>query len=270
MKDAHRISAMLICLALISACSVRPVKLAKLPPNTLEATESIGVMWLSRCAKRHACIEEPYKANSADFVAHGLEGSLWVAAAYAADQKLIKAVKKLKSSPIIRTHFIDVVAKAIEGKNLSAFIRSDPIYPGDLKPLGTVQSLRVEPRGTRQSTVLLGDSMVKVEYDFSAIAGELNTDYLLVLQVIEYGVRRVFGAFGLPTSAPYTAAGVRAYMINSKTGELLLDDVAYYEMSVDEDFERRNYRSVLEATNTALTSAVSDVTRTIVTAIQKQ
>jgi len=268
MRDSICISSMLFCVVLLSACSVQPVKIASVPPNTFDSTESIGVIWLSRCAKRHACIEEPYAATSGDFVAHGMEGSLWKAAAYAADQKLIRAIKKLNSEPIVRTHFIDIVAKAIEGRDMGAFIRSDPIYPGDLRATSVAKNLRMSPKGTRKSVAFHGDSMVKVEYDLTGIARDLSTDYLLVLQVIEYGVRRAFGEFGLPTGAPYTAAGVRAYMIDSTNGKILLDDVAYYEFSVGEKYSRRNYKSVLRAANQALSSAVTDVTNTIVSALK--
>jgi len=193
---------------------------------------------------------------------------LWVAAAYAADQKLIKAIKRLDSAPIVRSNFIDVVTKAIEKKNMGAFIRSDPIYPGDLSPLGVAKSLRVAPKGTHKKQEFYGDSMVKVEYDFTSIAGEWSTDYLLVLQVIEYGVRRVFGSFGIPTAPPYTAAGVRAYMIDTKSGKVLLDDVAYYEMSVEGKIARKNFRSVVNSANDALESAVKDVTSTIVSGLE--
>lgn len=276
MKLMYRLVFVLMLLQLAAGCTTAPTYQTELTPGALNEN-SIGIAWLSRCHYSDCIDTLGVKGN---FTPNGVSGLLDMAIVNSSHGYLEGEVQKLDATDIVSSGFLSKVSFALQERGISAPVSESAISPQTVKISRRITGVILQdgPKGNR---VLQGNEVKtrrvnQLQMDLQPVADELNTEQILVLEMLEYGVRRNFGPFAIPVSPSYAVAAVRGFLLDTQSGETLLNDYAYYELVPDytngEEDEKSESRvaQLMSTVDEALELAIGDVTNTLINALNAQ
>jgi len=249
---------------LIVACSSPPKIINVLQPGALDSDATVGIVWLSRCSGVAGCKKSGAAATLGEFRPVGTVGLLTLGAVLSAHQEIIDVLDSVDAAEIINPLYLDISEQAFQKKGINARVVRDPYYPGSLKKQKrhkTIGTDTILVTNKEREAVNRTPFVFEQTYDLTNIASTENFDYLLVLDLLEYGVQREFGPFAVPTTAPYGVGAVRLYLVDVRGDLLLLNDYSYHERHViDGEWKQSgSWSNLLETTNESLRRSIEDV-----------
>lgn len=273
MQSSARLVVVFLFIQVLTACSVAPIYQSELQPYALNKN-SVGIAWLSRCQLNDCLDTLGVKGN---FTPDGVSGLLDLAIVNSSHGYLEGEVQKLDATRIVEKKFLSEISLALQAQGISAPVSFDAYSPQSLKTSGRVTGVLLQ-NDVKGERLIRNDGNTtrrvnQLQMDLQPIADKLQVEQVIVLEMLEYGVKRNFGPFAIPISPSYAVGAVRGFLLDITTGETLLNDYAYYEIepeytttSDDEKSESR-IAQLMSTVDTALELAIADVTNTLVTAL---
>lgn len=95
-------------------------------------------------------------------------------------------------------------------------------------------------------------------YDFSPLSKQYKSDYLMVLDPLEFGIRREYYSF-IPTSSPYGHTFLRVYLVDLKTNILEGYFATRYNVATSDkwDDQGARYEEVTNAAEKSVKEAIN-------------
>jgi len=190
-----------------------------------------------------------------------------------AHEDVTDALKQVTADDIVTEQFLKPVESALQNKGFAAKAKSQPGYSGsyekiDRKPLTLTDKLKeLYPERARLPGAVI---ISEVQRDFTSIAGELDSDYLAILEIHRFGIHRDFGPFGIPLGKPYAQSVVRSYLLDVSNDEVLFNDYGIGEVNLPDDWRQPNdWTAVSNATIEALEIGIERTTASLASAIGK-
>jgi len=262
---------LLMALLTLSACATAPVIQTELQPGALKRN-SVGIAWISRCHKNDCLESENTKAN---FTPIGVSGLLDMAIVNAAHDGLELQVERLDATDKVEKGYLDKLVAALKSQGINAAVARKPFSPTALRTSRRLTGVILQEgaKGNRppRDTETRVRRVSQLKLDLLPVSNELQVEQLIVLELLEYGVRRQFGPFAIPTSPSYSVAAVRGSLVDVSTGEMLLNNYAFYENEpgpdTDDSLTDTKMRELLAGVDEALESAIDDVTSGLIAAL---
>lgn len=264
MNNYFRYFSLVAVAILFSACSSPPKIFNELQPEALGSDAKVGVIWLSRCSAVAGCKKSSGAATLGEFRPIGSVGLLTLGAILSAHQEIIDALDTIDAADVVESAYLETSQRALQEKGITAKVITEPYYPGTLEKSGRHKTIGVSTivvTNKERESAARNPFVFEQTYDFTDIAETADVDFLLVLDVLEYGVHREFGPFAIPTTEPYTVGAVRLSFLDFRNNELLLNDYSYHENHVIEGEWKQpgSWTNLLEAVNGSLRSSIEDV-----------
>ena len=260
--------------ALLSACASVPQSKVDIESGRIPPGSTIGTIWISPCSSGKGCRKTGDASTLGEFVPLGANGLFIYGSVLAAHQEIIDALDTISSAPIVERSFTQPVKNLLESAGFGVSVENNNLYAGDLKTLKrtplnfntTADELYPRESGNARGFPII---VQQRNYDLSSVLASMNVDFLAVLEIHFFNLRRDFGPLAIPLTQPYGMALVRASLIDSQTGERVFDDWGFGEKFVETGGWRQpgEWSNVLAITEEALELAIDRVMESYSTAI---
>ncbi len=196
----------------LNACASLPTEKLSVPSSAIQETNQYAMLWVKPCAGTvfGGCGEDNGKTTHAQLVVHGSPGRLDVKQAYQNETDLSNALAKMDAGGIIKKAFLIDFRNSLLSQGLNVKAVAKPVYAGRLKQSKqrVVHTLPKEPSVTLASTQF-PQMVSRHSYELTQLFDRLNVDYLLMLELLRFGIDRQYGPTDEPISRPLGVAVVR-------------------------------------------------------------
>jgi len=227
-----------ICTVVISCCGA-PLQNVPVPPDFKAKEGKIGIICISTNTR-----PDP----QANFHIQGGYGLLDYAIIKSVNKKLYARLDERSINPLVEKYYLKTFSEAYELEGFQT-VTVDTVY--DHKALE-----KFEKKLIKESKFYY---FMSVKYDFEPIFEELQTDYLLVLEIYNFGTTRPYYGF-MPKGPPKGWAALRCSLIERHSGEVIAQQFAKCsEDSEGEWDEPPEYSNLMKAVSTSFEKAIDEV-----------
>ena len=260
-----RLSGLLI---LVTGCAATHKNVTNLAPDTLQSGRSVAVVYVPDCAEKSVwterCTEDSEFKFGGNFVASP-RGVSRVARNVGVHDELQLAAEKLDVRDVMRTSVAQNFLPLFEANGLNLISETADVRAWNLpqKTKPRIISLRTyfregsEKDGERQS------SLVSRNPNYQSIIESLDTDYLLVIEVLQYGfVRQYTPGISVALEPPTAIAAIRATIYQDNVAESVYDNIV--SRSVVPDFDWKippEFSALMDLPPVALDAVIADAAK---------
>ncbi len=244
----------------LMACVSTPTEKLKVPSSIYTADASVALLWIAPCANDTFgnCAADSGMTTKAKLAIHGSADRLDINRQYETDAGLQTRLSRIDAAPIIDQQFLVQFRDALQARSVNAVSVKKPVYAGSLRKRSRSSSITLG--GQAIKTTLFPQIASRNTYNFDSIYAGLDVDYLMVMELLRFGVDRHFGAVGKPLNNPYGAAIVRVYLHEKSSGELVYDDFSHAKITSPDDWDDApDYIKLGETVEQALSDAIDGV-----------
>jgi len=203
------LSTVFLGLILVSGCVSIPLKEIKVPSNFMAKKGKIGIIWVKKDEK-----------PTADFYQTGGQGLLDIAVNNLIATTLRQCLQKEELAPLIKKFYLNPFG---EGFSLEGF---------EVKTIDSGYDLK----------------KYKKISDQRQIAKEIEVDYLIILEILSFGIGRSYALGIIPTIQPQGLTNLRCYLIDSSSDEIIAQHISKnLESSQGEWDEPPEYPNLMKA-----------------------
>jgi len=209
-----------------------PIKIVTdLPPTALESGKSVAIVYALDCAERVGlsgrCAENSELKNGGKFVTDPPNVSI-LASNVGKHEELRAAVAKLDVTNVLQSSTTKHLKPLFESAGLSVTINPIVVRAWSFPARAKHSNIKFGAyhRDTLENDEARTGSAVSLNPDYQPVIEELNTDYLLVIDLLRYDIFRKYAPIVSVALEPPTAgAAIRATLFRANVAEPLYDNI---------------------------------------------
>ncbi len=232
----------LACFVLFSGCAT-PTKNVLPPSDFMAQKGTIGIITITT--------NESHK-GTADYYNLGTQGILDYAIIRNGDmvKQLINCLNKEEIAPIVKKYYLNLFR---DGFSREGFKVKTVNTAYDHKNLAKLEKSKL-------MTGRPGDEMMYFStiYDLKSISDELQADYLMVLEIHRFGVKRNYYGI-MPKTPPSAWTALKCTLIETASNKIIAEHFSEKAILIEEWEEPPDFPKLMKATLTSFKGTIDDV-----------
>jgi len=233
----------------VSGCAAKHTNVTDVAPDALVSGKSIAVVYALDCAERtlwnERCTKDSGLKDGGEFRAYPRTVSP-AASSIGNHDELRIAATNLEIRKILQASVAEHFNPRFESNGLKLIAETENVRSWTLPQKGKPRVLNLSGyyRDGTEQDIDRQSSVVSFNRDYQSVIERLNTDYLLVIQILQYGVVRQYTPIVSVAVEPPTAiAAIRATVHAKNAAKPVYDniitrsDVPDFEWKVPPDFQ---------------------------------
>jgi len=230
----------LACLILVSGCGT-PIKNVLPPPDFMAQKGTIGIITITtnNSHKGTAC-----------YYNLGSQGILDIAINRGKDmeKQLINNLHKEEIAPIVNKYYLNLFKDGFSREGFKVKTIDTAYDHNNLTKFEKGKFMKASNEVYYFSTI----------YDLKSISDELQADYLMVLEIHRFGVKRYYHGF-IPTTPPFAWTALRCTLIETASNKIVANHFSEKAISSEEWDEPPDFANLMKAVLTSFERAIDDV-----------
>jgi len=231
----------------VTSCTSTPKEQLDLPEYAFNSNSRYAVLWIKPCNKSllGRCDADDGRSTEAKFIVHGSIGQVDLEQEYEDNTALSASIARINASGSVQSQYLQAFKQEFTNRGMNAVSVANGVHEGALEK---VSSRRVSFDNAPLATATRFPLQLQANnFDFSSLYDQLDTDFLVVMELLRFSVEQHYGPTGQPAGNPQIVSALRLYVHERATKQILFDDYAYHLELADDDWDKPPLYESLEA-----------------------
>ncbi len=230
----------LACFVLVSGCGA-PIKNVLPPPDFMAQKGTIGIITITtiHSHKGTACY---YNLGTQGILDHAINRGKDM------EKQLINRLHKEETAPIVKKYYLNKFRDGFSREGFKVKTVDTAYDHKNLTKLEKGKFMKASNEVMYYSTI----------YDLKSISDELQADYLMVLEIHRFGVKRYYYGF-MPKTPPFAWTALRCTLIETASNKVVADHFSEKAILSEEWDEPPDFAKLMKAILTSFEGTIDDV-----------
>lgn len=243
----------------VVACTSTPLEKLDVPAHAFSKQSRYAILWVKPCNVKvlGGCDRDDGRTTDAKLVIHGSVNRVNLKQEYEDGVGLSASIARVSAVDTINQQYLREFKDAMSARGMDFVAVAKPLYEGALaKQASTQVTFADQPRLSASQFPLQVKSNT---YDFNPLYEQLDVDFLLVLELLNFSIDRHYGPTGKQLFNPQAVSAIRVYLHERVSGEILFNDFSYdFAVSDDEWDKPPHYQNLADLLAQTLEASIAE------------